>query len=63
MGSVDTDMMAGYDVPKADPVDIVRQALDGIEQNRLEVVADEAAASVKASLAGDPSRFYFPDQK
>jgi NAD(P)-dependent dehydrogenase (short-subunit alcohol dehydrogenase family) len=63
MGSVDTDMMAGYDVPKADPADIVRQALDGIEQNRLEVVADESAASVKASLAEDPSRFYFPDQQ
>ncbi len=63
MGSVDTDMMAGYDVPKADPADIVRQALDGIEQNRLEVVADESAAFVKASLAEDPSRFYFPDQR
>jgi NAD(P)-dependent dehydrogenase (short-subunit alcohol dehydrogenase family) len=63
MGSVDTDMMAGYDVPKADPADIVRQALDGIEQNRLEVVADESAALVKASLAEDPSRFYFPDQR
>jgi NAD(P)-dependent dehydrogenase (short-subunit alcohol dehydrogenase family) len=63
MGSVDTDMMAGYDVPKADPADIVRQALDGIEQNRLEVVADESAAFVKASLAADPSRFYFPDQQ
>jgi NAD(P)-dependent dehydrogenase (short-subunit alcohol dehydrogenase family) len=63
MGSVDTDMMAGYDIPKADPADIVRRALDGIEQNRLEVVADEWAASVKASLAEDPSRFYFPDQR
>ncbi len=63
MGSVDTDMMAAYDVPKADPADVVRQALDGIEQNRLEVLADEAAASVKASLAADPSRFYFPDQR
>lgn len=58
LGAADTDMMAGYEGDKADPALVVRAALDGIEQNRLEVVADEWSATVKASLAEDPSRFY-----
>lgn len=58
LGAADTDMMASYDGPKIAPADVVRQALDGIEANRLEVVADEWSALVKASLAEDPSRFY-----
>ncbi|MEU4626061.1 SDR family oxidoreductase [Actinoplanes sp. NPDC023801] len=58
LGAADTDMMAGYQGPKADPADVVRAALDGIEENRLEVVFDEWSAMVKASLAEDPSRFY-----
>ena len=57
-GSVDTDMMAGFDVPKNDPADVVRAALDGIEANKLEVLADEASAGVKAALAADPSALY-----
>ena len=31
VGAVDTDMMAGFDVDKSDPADVVRAALDGIE--------------------------------
>jgi NAD(P)-dependent dehydrogenase (short-subunit alcohol dehydrogenase family) len=58
LGAADTDMMAGYQGDKADPADVVRAALDGIEQDRLEVVVDEWSATVKASLAEDPSRFY-----
>ncbi|MFI7608928.1 SDR family oxidoreductase [Micromonospora sp. NPDC049366] len=58
LGSVDTDMMASYDGEKGDPADVVRVALDGIEADALEVVADEWSAHVKASLAADPSAFY-----
>ncbi|MFC3500598.1 SDR family oxidoreductase [Micromonospora krabiensis] len=58
LGSVDTDMMADYDGEKGDPADVVRAALDGIEADKLEVVADEWSAHVKASLAADPSAFY-----
>jgi NAD(P)-dependent dehydrogenase (short-subunit alcohol dehydrogenase family) len=58
IGLVDTDMSAAVDGPKADPAVIVRAALDGIEQDRAEVVADDWSAHVKASLAGDPSAFY-----
>jgi NAD(P)-dependent dehydrogenase (short-subunit alcohol dehydrogenase family) len=58
VGAVDTDMMAGYDVPKGDPADIVRTALDGIEAGQLEIIADEASEQVKAALAADPSALY-----
>ena len=58
VGAVDTDMMAAYDVPKNDPADVVRAALDGIEAGRLEVLADAASAGAKASVAADPSETY-----
>jgi hypothetical protein len=51
-------MMAGYEGDKVDPAVVVRAALDGLEQDRIEVVVDEWSATVKASLAEDPSRFY-----
>jgi len=57
-GSVDTDIMAGWDVPKNDPADVARAGLEGIEAGRLEVLVDEASAQVKAALAEDPSAFY-----
>jgi hypothetical protein len=50
--------MAGFDVEKADPADVVRAALDGVEQDSFEVVFDKWSAGVKASLAGDPADFY-----
>jgi len=53
-------MMAGWDIPKNDPADVVRQALDGIEAGALEVVADADTAAVKAGLSGDPSVLYGP---
>lgn len=58
LGSTDTDMMAGFDVEKNDPADVVRSALDGIEAGKMEVLADDASAQVKAALAGDPSVLY-----
>lgn len=58
MGLVDTDMSAVFDMAKIAPADVVRAALEGIEAGRLEVLADEASATVKSSLAADPSTFY-----
>jgi NAD(P)-dependent dehydrogenase (short-subunit alcohol dehydrogenase family) len=58
MGAVDTDMMAGWDIPKLTPADVVGQALDGIAAGRTEVIADETARSSKASLADDPEQRY-----
>ena len=58
MGAVDTDMMAGIDVDKLNPADVVRAALDGLEAGRLEVLVDDASRHVKAALAADPSALY-----
>ena len=61
LGAADTDMMAGYEGEKSDPADIVRTALGGLEAGKLEVLADDWSTYIKASLAGDPKNFYFPD--
>ena len=44
-------MTAALDVPKNDPADIVRRALDGIEAGQTEVLADTTSRTVKAGLA------------
>ncbi|MEU7655456.1 SDR family oxidoreductase [Micromonospora taraxaci] len=54
----DTDMMAGIDIPKLPPHEVVAMALDGLEAGKLEVVADSPTAKVKASLSRDPALFY-----
>ncbi|MFI7216636.1 SDR family oxidoreductase [Micromonospora maritima] len=54
----DTDMMAGVDIPKLPPHEVVARALDGLEAGDLEVVADRLTANVKASLSRDPALFY-----
>ncbi|WP_327107795.1 SDR family oxidoreductase [Nonomuraea glycinis] len=58
LAAADTDMTAGYDVPKIDPLDVARASLDGLVAGAIEVLADEPSAFVKASLAGDPTAFY-----
>ncbi len=58
LSSTDTDMMAGWDVEKNDPADVVRAALDGIEAGSLEVLADADTAAAKAALSADPSEVY-----
>ena len=58
LSATDTDMMAGWDIPKNDPADVVRQALDGIEDGRLEIIADEDTAQAKAALSADPALTY-----
>lgn len=54
----DTDMMAGVDIPKLAPHEVVAQALDGLEAGKIEVIADKPTANVKASLSRDPADFY-----
>ena len=58
VGAVDTDMMAGWDVPKNDPAAVARAGLDGIEAGRTEVLADDASVGAKAGLALDPAERY-----
>lgn len=58
LSATDTDMMAGWDIPKNDPADVVRAALDGIEAGALEVIADAHTAEAKAALSADPAEAY-----
>ncbi|HXP19329.1 MAG TPA: SDR family oxidoreductase [Streptosporangiaceae bacterium] len=58
VGSVDTEMTAGWDVPKSDPAEVVRKALDGLEAGALEVLADDGTIELKAALAAQPSTLY-----
>ncbi|MFD2419506.1 SDR family oxidoreductase [Amycolatopsis pigmentata] len=53
LGAADTDMMAGYDVPKIDPVEVARASLDGVQGGAVEVLVDDASRHVKASLSAE----------
>ncbi|RQR61183.1 short chain dehydrogenase [Burkholderia sp. Bp9126] len=50
-GFIDTDLTQGLEVPKASPVDVVRQAYDAIEAGAEEVVTDEFSRQVKQALS------------
>ncbi|MBA2813315.1 SDR family oxidoreductase [Streptomyces sp. KM273126] len=58
MALVDTDMTAGFEVPKSTPGDIAALALDGIEEGAHEVLADDITRQVKAGLSGQLSVLY-----
>ncbi|WP_406308816.1 SDR family oxidoreductase [Streptomyces sp. NBC_00623] len=58
VGYVDTDMAAHLDSPKTSPQSVAEQALDGIEANAYEVLADELSRQVKAGLAADLAALY-----
>lgn len=54
MGFTDTPMVADYDVPKNDPRDVARAAVQGLVDDVTEVLADDATRAVKAALSGEP---------
>ena len=58
VGYVDTDLTAAIVAPKSSPHSIAAQALDGIEADALEVLADALTRQVKAGLAADPALLY-----
>jgi NAD(P)-dependent dehydrogenase (short-subunit alcohol dehydrogenase family) len=58
LGAADTDMMAGNDGPKIEPVEVARASLAGIESGSIEVLVDDPARFVKAALGGDPAQLY-----
>jgi NAD(P)-dependent dehydrogenase (short-subunit alcohol dehydrogenase family) len=52
LGYTDTDMTAGFDVPKNDPRQVAGAIFDGVERGESEVLADDLTRQVKASLSG-----------
>ncbi|MEV0385054.1 SDR family oxidoreductase [Nonomuraea sp. NPDC050643] len=58
VGYVDTDMVSGVDAPKTSPRSVAEQALDGIESDASEVLADDLSRQVKAGLSADLTALY-----
>jgi NAD(P)-dependent dehydrogenase (short-subunit alcohol dehydrogenase family) len=58
VGYMDTDMTAGIDAPKNDPAEVAQIALDGIENEEVEILADDISATVRARLADGVSALY-----
>ncbi len=55
---VDTDMARHVTAPKADPAEVARLALDGVEAGLEEVLADDVSRRVQAGLAGGVPALY-----
>ena len=58
VGSMDTDMFRDVDVPKADPADIARIAIDGIVAGQVEIIADDTSRAVQVGLSGGVAALY-----
>jgi len=58
VGYMDTDLTAGLDVPKADPADIARIAVEGLDKGLYEILADDTSRHVKDGLSADVQALY-----
>lgn len=58
VGYMDTDMTERLNVPKSDPKDIAKIAVDGIEAGLYEILADEISMNVQKGLAGGVAALY-----
>jgi NAD(P)-dependent dehydrogenase (short-subunit alcohol dehydrogenase family) len=58
VGYMDTDMAAAVTAPKSHPADIAKIAIDGIEADLYEIVADDVSRQVQAALSGGVAALY-----
>jgi NAD(P)-dependent dehydrogenase (short-subunit alcohol dehydrogenase family) len=58
VGFMDTDMAAHVDAPKSDPAVVAAIALDGLAAGQAEILADESARVVLATLSGGAAALY-----
>ena len=58
VGYMDTDMVADVQAPKSSPAEIARIAVDGLEADLPEILADEISRQVQAGLAGGVAALY-----
>jgi NAD(P)-dependent dehydrogenase (short-subunit alcohol dehydrogenase family) len=57
-GYVDTDLTAGFDVPKLDPAHVAERIVAGLEAGEEEILVDPFTQGVKAALADDQTLLY-----
>jgi hypothetical protein len=55
---MDTEMAASVTSAKANPADIAKIAIDGIEADLYEILADDVSRHVQAGLAGGVAALY-----
>ncbi|MEV0718083.1 SDR family oxidoreductase [Asanoa sp. NPDC050611] len=60
VGFMDTDLVRDLDVPKVDPHEVASTTLDGLEQGKEEVIADEQSRRVKRTLSTDDGYYLHP---
>ena len=58
VGYMDTDMAASVTAPKSDPAEIAKLAINGIDPDLYEIVADETSRRLQAGLAGGVAALY-----
>jgi NAD(P)-dependent dehydrogenase (short-subunit alcohol dehydrogenase family) len=58
VGFVDTDLAASFDMPKTTPAAVADAALDGLDADSLEILADDTSRRVKALLAAHVAALY-----
>jgi NAD(P)-dependent dehydrogenase (short-subunit alcohol dehydrogenase family) len=58
VGYMDTDMAASVTTPKSDPAVIAKIAIDGLETDLYEIVADDVSRRVQAGLSGGVAALY-----
>ncbi len=58
VGFMDTDMAAEVTMPKSDPADIAKLAIDGIEGDLYEIFADDTSRQVLSMLSGGVTSLY-----
>jgi NAD(P)-dependent dehydrogenase (short-subunit alcohol dehydrogenase family) len=58
VGYMDTDMTVGITDPKSDPAAVAKIALDGIEKESAEILADDVSVSVQRLLAKGVAGLY-----
>lgn len=58
VGYMETDMTSGLQVPKSNPVDIAKIAIDGIESGSFEIIADDVSRNIQSGLANGVAALY-----
>ncbi|MGG1679927.1 SDR family oxidoreductase [Neobacillus sp. NRS-1170] len=58
VGYMDTDMVAGVTAPKSKPADIAKIAINGIEADSYEIIADDLSRNVQQRLSGGVKAIY-----